>query len=340
MSSAKPGRILTQVLSDEQSDFAQDIHEGLTAASKWLSCRHIYDARGSDLFERICAQPEYYLTDAELEILGARMGEIAGMFTADSTVVELGSGSAVKATVVADAWIKRHSALRYMPIDTSQSALQHAAEELTADHPKIDVTPYCGDYVEGLRFMSENVEGAACIMWLGSSIGNMPRAAAATFMASVRRAMRDHDRLLVGVDLRKEREMLERAYDDAAGVSRAFSENILHRINDEFGADFDLAQFEYEAQYDERLGVVRMNQVSTVEQTVTINELDLVIKFDAGERIHVEDSHKYAPAEIAALAATSGFSVERQWLDERQLFSLNVLSPADHRDKKGALEAE
>ncbi len=315
------------------ASFAEEVRAGLTVLPKRLPCRFFYDEEGSRLFEQICALPEYYVTRAERQVLEQYADEIIAQLPAPVTLVELGSGSAAKTRLLIDALLRRQHTLRYVPLDISRSALEESARSLLAAYPWLRVDAVAAEYGDGLRYLAgQDVLAAGggqpkLILWLGSNVGNLDRQAAATFLGRVRSRMGPRDRLLLGVDLRKERAVLEPAYDDAQGVTARFNKNLLARINRELGGHFDLDAFTHRALYDETAGRIVMYLVSTRAQVVPIDALDLAVRFAAGEAIHTEDSYKYSDEEIAALAAASGFAVERQWYDPCRWFCDCLLRP-------------
>ena len=310
-----------------EADFAESVRSGLSAERKLLSCRWLYDSEGSQLFERICEQPEYYPTRAELEILSAKASEIAKDLRADADLVELGSGSSLKTRVLIEAAIARHGRLRYVPLDISHSILEASSRELLDDYPELEILCVAAEYRAGLRELRRRIDGPKLVLWLGSNVGNFERAAAARFLAELREGLGPNDRLILGADLRKSREVLERAYDDTAGVTAAFNLNLLARVNRELDGDFDLQQFEHRAHYDEFLGRVEMHLVSLRDQRVRVGALDLVVEFAAGETIHTENSYKYSEQELDSLAAVAGFRVDARWFDAQRRFSLQRLEP-------------
>jgi L-histidine N-alpha-methyltransferase len=308
--------------------FARDVAAGLTATPKRLPCCYFYDAEGSRLFDEICALPEYYLPAAEREILAARAEEIGARFPVPPVLVELGSGSAVKTRVIIDALLRRHGALEYMPIDISRSALTESAEMLSAAYPALRITAVAGDYLEELRSAPAHLQGGKApklILWLGSSIGNLDRPGAAAFLRRIAALMGPADRMLVGIDLRKDRAVVEPAYNDARGVTARFNLNLLARINRELDGGFDLEAFRHRAIYDEDAGRIEMYLVSTRAQSVPIGGPGLAVQFAEGETVHTEDSYKYSVAEIAQLIAAAGMRLDAQWEDRRRLFSANLL---------------
>jgi L-histidine N-alpha-methyltransferase len=307
--------------------FAQDVRRGLTSRPKTLPCRHFYDDEGSRLFEQICGLPEYYLTRAEHEILEDHAGEITSAVPHGATLVELGSGSAVKTRLLIEALAPREERLRYVPIDISRSALEESARALLAAHPNLEVRAVAGEYAVGLSLLERLAPAPRLLLWLGSNVGNLHREEARAFLAGVRARLDPRDRLLLGVDLRKDASVLEKAYDDAAGVTARFNLNLLHRVDRELGGRFGAAAFEHRARYDVEAGRVEMSLCSLRAQRVRIDGLDLEVAFASGESIHTENSYKYAPAEIDALAAGAGFDSAGAWLDRAGRFSLNLLAP-------------
>jgi dimethylhistidine N-methyltransferase len=327
------GDRLTLVVTREEDGLAalaQDVKAGLTANPKYLLCRYFYDPEGSRLFDAICDLPEYYLTRTERAILQERAAEIAGLFNAPITLMELGSGSATKTRLLIEALLRQHGRLRYVPVDISQSVLIESSEALLGDYPGLEVVAIAAEYDEGLRQLKKGGDGPKLILWLGSNIGNFERAEAADFLARLRETMTPADRLLVGIDLRKDRVVLEKAYDDPQGVTAQFNLNLLARINRELGADFDLEAFRHKAVYDDEVGRIQMYLVSTRNQSVNIGQLGLVLSFEANEAIHTENSYKYSLEEIEALASAAGFEVEQQWLDSERRFSVNFLGLDTH----------
>lgn len=312
---------------DRLDHFSEDVRAGLTAEPKRLSCAFLYDEEGSEIFEEICELPEYYLTRAETEILRDQAEDILDEAPDDLTLVELGSGSSTKTRILIDAYLKRHARLHYVPIDISREMLEQSAEGLLADFPGLRVTGLAAEYQAGLHALSEVAPGPKLVLWLGSNVGNFERQDAAAFLREVRKDLATTDRLLMGIDLRKDRGTLERAYDDAQGVTARFNLNLLRRINDELGGDFDLKAFRHRATYDEQAGRVEIYIDSLRDQRVRIDELDLDVRFAAGESMHTENSHKYSLREIDALADAAGFDVNGRWFDPAERYSMNRLVP-------------
>lgn len=308
-------------------DLAREVRRGLRSSPKRIPCRFFYDAEGSRLFEEICELPEYYLTRCEDEILAERAGEIASLVPAGADLVELGSGSARKTSRLIRAMLARSGKLRYIPIDISPTALEASSERLLESHPGLSIHGIAAEYEPGLAWLEGLPSPGRLVLLLGSNIGNFDRAAAAELLRGLGCRLAPGDRLLVGIDLRKERSVIERAYDDPRGVTARFNKNLLVRMNAELGSDFDPAQFRHVAFYVEDAGRIEMHLESRRASRVRIARLAMDVDLTAGERIHTEDSYKYSPGEIEALARGAGLRLLESWRDREDLFSLNVLAP-------------
>ncbi|MBF8305967.1 MAG: Dimethylhistidine N-methyltransferase, partial [Acidobacteria bacterium] len=277
--------------------------------------------------EKITALPEYYLTRAGLEIMQACAPDVAARFPGGATLIELGSGSSAQTRILFAQFLSRGGRLRYIPVDISRTILEESARALLADFPGLEVRAIAGEYQEALAHLREDFGRPKLILWLGSNIGNLDRSEAVEFLRCLRSLMMPEDRLLVGIDLRKDARVLEAAYDDAQGVTAQFNRNILTRINRELGGEVDASLFRHRARYDEDAGRVEMYLVSQVAQTVPISALDLAVSFDVGEAIHTENSYKYSLSEIRETAEAAGLRVECQWLDRGRRFSQNFFAP-------------
>jgi L-histidine Nalpha-methyltransferase len=311
-----------------RDDFARDVRAGLTGVPKRLPCRYFYDGEGSMLFEEICTLPEYYLTRAEHEILDKHVAAIAAGVPAEVTLVELGSGSAAKTRLLIEALLRSRERLRYVPVDISRRMLEASSQALLDHYARLEITAIAGEYEDGLELIAAETDPPRLVLWLGSNIGNLDRVEATAFLRRLRAATAVTDQVLCGVDLRKDRAGLERAYDDARGVTARFNLNLLARINRELGGRFQLGTFRHRAVYDEEAGRISMYLVSARAQRVRIDALGLDVEFAAGETIHTEDSYKYSLAEIDALGAGGGWRVQARWLDHFGRFSVNLLVPA------------
>lgn len=307
--------------------FAASVLDGLAAPSRSLSCRWFYDRRGSELFERICELPEYYLTRTERAILGAYAAEIVAALPAEVTLVELGSGSSAKTRLLIEVLLERQTSLEYSPVDISAEMLYYSAVELLELFPRLSVHAIAAEYADGLARVDGNRRLPRLILFLGSTIGNFAPEEARAFLRSIRRVMAPEDRLLLGTDLKKDRGIIEPAYNDAAGVTAAFNKNLLVRINRELDGQFDPEGFAHDAPYLEERDRVEMRLVSRRVQEVPIGALERTFRFEEGEVIHTESCHKYAEAQVVRLASDAGLAVERRWHDPRQWFALSLLAP-------------
>jgi dimethylhistidine N-methyltransferase len=317
-------RLIIMPAEDEAAALAQDVASGLTASPKRLACRYFYDREGSRLFEAICALPEYYLTRAETAILRRHAAEIGGSVQRDVTVIELGSGNAVKTCLLLEALLRGGRPVRYVPIDICRPVLEQSAAALLARFQRLEIDAIAADYQDGLAQLENEPARSRLVLWLGSNIGNFGRAEATKFLRRIREKLRATDRVLVGVDGCKDRTVLEAAYDDAAGVTAQFNRNLLVRINRELGGDFDLSAFQHRAVYNEELGRIEMYLVSTRAQRVTIGRIGLEVEFAAGEAMHTENSYKYSLAEMEVVASAAGLQTERFWQDAESRFSVHL----------------
>jgi dimethylhistidine N-methyltransferase len=309
---------------DDRSRLRDDAWEGLARLRKTLPCKHFYDERGSRLFEAICDTPEYYPTRTELSILEAHAGEMADRVGAGCLLVEYGSGSSRKTRLLLD---RLRDPAGYVPIDISRGALAASAGRLAAAYPQLEVLPVCADYTEAIELPHpRRAPARRAVFFPGSTIGNFTPPEAQRFLARMARVAGPGGGVLIGVDLRKSRSVLERAYDDAAGVTAAFNRNLLVRLNRELGADFELEGFRHASVWNEAAGRVEMHLVSERDQVVQVAGRSF--RFAAGETIHTENSYKYSLAGFAALAAGARLAVRRVWTDPRAWFSVQWLEAA------------
>ncbi len=298
-----------------------DVLRGLKSTPKHLSPTYFYDERGSQLFDRICTLPEYYVTRTETDILEERAAEIATRIGNDALLVELGSGASTKTRLLLD---RLPQLAAYVPVDISRSHLLEAAQRIAAAYPHIDVLPVCADFTQSFALPGTEREPARVVVFFpGSTIGNFDPPAAIDLLRTMRKIAGPAGALLIGYDLVKERQVLERAYNDSAAVTAAFNLNVLARLNRELGADFDLSRFAHEAVWLEAASRVEMHLVSTCAQDVTI--AGEVISFGAGERLVTEHCHKYTPAAFARLAGAAGWNAVQTWTDAQSYFNVQYL---------------
>lgn len=296
-----------------------DVVAGLSKSQKTLPCKYFYDARGSELFDRICELPEYYPTRTETAILESNLDEIAAVVPDGAALIEYGSGSSTKTRLLLD---RLEGLEAYVPVDICDSHLLRSAWRLKSRYPRLTVRPVCADFTTPFRV--PRLDGRPRVLFFpGSTIGNFGPADAVALLTGMADIARRGGGLLIGVDLLKPRDVLIPAYDDAEGVTAAFNLNLLERINHELGGTFDLEAFEHRAIFNADDSRVEMHLVSLDDQVVDI--AGVPFRFAAGETIHTENSYKYSPDAFADLASRGGWRVERVWTDERRYFGVHYL---------------
>lgn len=303
------------------SDAIGEVREGLSRAQKELPPKFFYDERGSRLFEEITRLPEYYLTRAERTLLERWVTPVVETVR-PATLVELGAGSAAKTRLVLDAMRASGTARAYVPIDVSAEFLAETARDLRRAYPGLAVHPMVADISEPLS-LDRGLPSPMLIAFLGSTIGNFAPEDAARLLGGLGDAMQDADRLLLGVDLRKDVAVIERAYNDAAGVTAEFNRNMLRVLNASLGADFDVDAFEHRAFYAPVRHRIEMHLVATRAMTVTIPGMPPVA-IRAGETIRTEISRKYDRASVDAMLGAAGMRLERWLTNEASTFALVV----------------
>jgi dimethylhistidine N-methyltransferase len=300
----------------------KDVVAGLSSLPKTLPPKYFYDERGSHLFDRICELPEYYPTRTELAMLKASGSEIAARVGPDAAIVEYGSGSGRKTAVL----VESVRPLAYVAIDIADQQLRQAVSTLAAAFPHVRMVAVCADYTRQLHLPSLDgcAVGKRLVFFPGSTIGNFSVAEARAFLVNARAVAGPGGAMLVGVDLKKDPAVLHAAYNDAQGVTAAFNLNVLRRINEELGADFDLEAFEHQAFYNAEAGRIEMHLVSTRSQKVRIGSRTFT--FASRETIHTENSYKYSVEEFQSLAREAAFDAEHCWIDPDRLFSIHYLT--------------
>jgi dimethylhistidine N-methyltransferase len=312
-------RIHEQALSHEQAALRDEALLGFAASPKSMSPKFFYDQHGSQLFELICRQPEYYPTRTEETILRLAASDIAALAGGNVSLVELGSGASRKVRLLLEAL----RPARYLGIDISREFLHASTHRLGADYRWLDVHALCADFSQPLKLPAEALGQRPLAFFPGSSIGNFDPEQARAFLRNLHQALPACSGLLIGVDLVKNREVLERAYNDEAGVTALFNLNLLERIRRELDSDIEPRRFQHRAFYNEAESRIEMHLVSPQAQQVRIE--DRVFEFAAGETLHTENSYKYTPASFRELAAECGFASVAMWRDPAQLFSVHFL---------------
>lgn len=305
------------------SRIAEDVWRGLTRSPKSLPPWLLYDKAGSALFEEITRLPEYYLTRTERQIFKQHADEIAVAAGNDLTLIELGAGTATKTCTVISAILKQQRTLTFYPVDVSPNALDVAVNHLSRKHGALTVKPLVADYTAGLPEL-ECVRGRKMVLYIGSSIGNFEPLEASAVLARIRRSLSFGDVLLVGTDMVKDASVLVPAYDDAQGVTGRFNLNLLARINRELGGHFDVDSFRHVAIWNPDLSRMEMYLESLRQQMIPIDDLGLKVHFNAGERIHTENSYKFTMQMICSILHNAGFTLDRTWMDDRRWFGLHL----------------
>ncbi len=298
-----------------------DARAGLTAHPKHLSPKWFYDARGSALFEQITELPEYFPTRTERGLLERTADAIAITSGAD-TIVELGSGSSAKTRLLLDAFRRAGSLRRYVPQDVSEPALREALDALAAEYPGLELHGVVGDFTSHLDRLPP--EGHRMVAFLGGTIGNLLPAERAEFLRALRAALRPGEQFLLGTGLVVDPSVLVPAYDDAAGVTAEFNRNVLHVLNRELAADFDVDAFDHKAVWDVENEWIEMRLVARRPITVTLAELDLTVEFAAGEEMRTEVSAKFRRAGLRTMLAEAGFTVVGSWADPDERMALTL----------------
>ncbi len=305
-----------------ERSLADDVLDGLTRPFKELPPKHFYDARGAELFDRICELPEYYPTRAERAILEQRAGEIAAL-TGAAELVELGSGTASKTRVLLDALDAAGTLRRYVPVDVTESMVRECAAALSDEYPGLHVHGVIGDFERHLDRVP-HATGARIVAFLGGTIGNFPPGSRRRVLREIAALLGPDDHLLLGTDLVKDPAVLEAAYDDAEGVTAEFNRNVLRVLNRELGAEFEPDDFEHVALFDRQHEWIEMRLRARRAHTTHVRDLDLPVRFEAGEEIRTEISAKFTDERIDGDLAAAGLELVRRFTDDEGLFALTL----------------
>ena len=300
------------------SDFLSEVIAGLSSEPRTLPCKFFYDDRGAALFQKICELPEYYITRTELEILRCRGAEMAATLGGQIELIGLGTGAGTKTRILL-AELEKPAV--YIPIDISKEQLQKSTARFREIFPQLEILPICADYLDHFDLpLPRKLSSRSVVYFPGSTIGNFEPNTAKEFLRRIVDLCGEDGGLLIGVDLRKDRRVLEDAYNDSAGITAEFNLNLLARVNRELGADFDLSCWQHRAVYSEAEGRIEMHLISQTDQTVHIE--DRAFHFGGGETIVTEYSYKHTPEGFVALARDAGFEFVRMWTDDARLFGV------------------
>ena len=304
-----------------QNTFSSDIINGLKQKQKILHPKYFYNEIGSKLFEQICELDEYYLTRSETEILESLHEKLSIHLLDEYNLIELGSGSSYKTKFILDILHRKQNDVEYFPIDISD-ILKYSIGHLSADYDKLKITGIIDTYEKGLRFVKQYKNKKNIVMFLGSSFGNFMPTEGQLFLKNISESMKEGDLFLIGLDLKKDAQILENAYNDSKGVTGKFNLNILSRINTELNANFDLAKFEHNSIFNESEGKIEMHLRSLTDQKITISKTNDEIYISRGESIITENSYKFTELEIKSMITNSGLEMLENWYDKQNFYSL------------------
>jgi dimethylhistidine N-methyltransferase len=308
-----------------EKTFAEEISLTLDMDSKFIAPKFFYDKKGSELFEEICTLSEYYPTRTEIDILKNLRAELPGYLDDSFRLVELGSGASVKTRLILDIFASFQNSIEYFPIDISE-ILTESSELLLKDYDDLHITGIVDTYEGGLEFLKNYDNKKNLILFLGSSFGNFSPSDGSKFLQTINSTMKSGDLFLIGLDLVKDKQILESAYNDSQGVTAKFNLNVLSRINDELDADFDLKNFSHYSVYNNEHQRIEMYLKSLVRQSVVVSKSGLTLNLEKNELIHTEYSHKYNLDQIDDLLDNAGFKINHVWLDDKRYFSLTLAS--------------
>jgi len=308
-----------------EKTFAEEISSSLDRNIKFIMPKFFYDKKGSDLFEKICMLPEYYPTRTEIAILKNLQIELPQYLDNTFRLVELGSGASIKTRLILDIFTTLQDTIEYIPIDISE-ILAESSEQLLKDYDNLHITGIIDTYEGGLEFLENYDDKKNLILFLGSSFGNFSPNDGKNFLQKISSTMKQDDLFLIGLDLVKDTHILESAYDDSQGITAQFNLNVLSRINDELGANFDLNNFSHYSTYNEKYQRIEMYLKSLSSQSVLISKSNLLLNLEKNELIHTEHSHKFNLSQIRTLLETTGFKILHVWLDDKKHFSLTLAS--------------
>jgi len=311
-----------------QKTFVQELSSSLNQKQKSINPKFFYDKKGSKLFEEICKLPEYYLTRTEINILTQLYEKLPPHLNGDFRLVELGSGSAKKTRMLISILERLQKHVEYFPIDVS-NILKDSSKKLRDDYENLRVTGIIDSYESGLEFLKHYDHGNNLIIFLGSSFGNFSYENGLTFLQKINSSMKKSDLFLIGLDLVKDKTVLERAYNDSQDVTAKFNLNVLSRINSELDSNFNINKFAHHAFYNEYKNRVEIYLRSLENQTVKIHKVGMALSIKQDELIHTENSYKYTISKIKEIFSMSGFRIKDMWFDEKQYFCLVLLSKND-----------
>lgn len=310
-----------KTIHDEKYEFKNDILLGLLKQNKKIPSKYFYDERGCELFDQITRHQDYYITRCELEILSNYKKQLSSILSSETfNLIELGPGEGIKPRLLIEQFMHDSLEFTYTPIDISKKYLKKIVDQFNRQLPKLEVTAIKSDYFQGLDWLSKHSNKRNFILFLGSSLGNLDFESTTMFLNHIRESLHHGDYLLIGFDLRKNISTLMRAYNDSDGLTREFNLNLLHRINRDLGANFNVDKFSHYETYNVYLGAMESYLISLEAQTVAVDALEHSFTFEAFEPVHTEYSFKYQPSQIADLAHSTGFEIVTEFKDSQGFF--------------------
>ena len=314
------------------NEFVKDVEKGLADKQKHISPKFFYDKKGSKLFEEICDQPEYYLNRSESLILKRSVDEIMDKLGEKQiSIIELGNGNSLKTRILLKPILANLRKVCYFPIDVSLKMLKKSIKDLSKEYVNLQIFGICSDYVSGLMKinhfmkMKNNIPKNRLIIFLGSSIGNFDPKEAKNFLYSLKRYIRQEDALLIGIDLEKDKRILDKAYNDKKGLTAKFNLNILARINRELDGEFKLSSFEHKSFYNIHKHRIEMHLESKLDQEVRVGATKKTFHFKKGETIHTENSYKYSQNNLNELVKNAGLEMIQSFTDRKKQYTLILL---------------
>jgi len=314
------------------NEFVKDVEKGLADKQKHISPKFFYDKKGSKLFEEICDQPEYYLNRSESLILKRSVDEIMDKLGEKQiSIIELGNGNSLKTRILLKPILANLRKVCYFPIDVSLKTLKKSLKDLSKEYVNLEIFGICSDYVSGLTKindfmkMKNNIPKNKLIIFLGSSIGNFHPKEAKNFLYSLKRYIRQEDALLIGIDLEKDKRILDKAYNDKKGLTAKFNLNILARINRELDGEFKLSSFEHKSFYNIHKHRIEMHLESKLDQEVRVGATKKTFHFKKGETIHTENSYKYSQNNLNELVKNAGLEMIQSFTDRKKQYTLILL---------------
>ncbi|OGI19502.1 MAG: dimethylhistidine N-methyltransferase [Candidatus Melainabacteria bacterium RIFCSPHIGHO2_02_FULL_34_12] len=322
-----------QILNDEnkivsfqpKDTFLNDIYEGLSKLPKSIPSQYFYDKKGSDIFTKITKLEEYYLPKASLEILDTHKDEIAKLMKDEPfRLIELGAGDGKRTKILLECFFQKKSNFTYVPIDISEAAMSGLIKLVENNFPLLNTKGLVTEYFEGIRWLEKENYRKNFVLFMGSNIGNFNKAEEIKFLTSLKESLNKDDFVLIGFDLKKDIALINNAYNDSKGITKEFNLNLLRRINDELGGDFNLNDFDFYASYNPLIGSVESYLISLKDQNIYIKELDKTFNFKKWEPIFTEHSFKYSEEDIKLLAYKTGYKIEKQFYDSKHFFTQSI----------------